>query len=292
MQEEVQRKGYGSDFHGAEATSIYSGINVTTLTQIKNIDVEGSFGTKIDTLARHLLWIRDNDPGAKSIVFSQFKDFLDILATAFTKFKIEFTSIDRKNGVEKFKKDSSVRFPSLLLWKHFTEVLLQIECFFLHAKAHSSGLNLVNATHVFLCEPLINTAIELQAIARVHRIGQHHETTVWMYLVEETVEKAIYDISVDRRLSHITRTSTEGVQLVGSELIESSIEVANSLELQNTPLSELLTKGPSGGEMVRKDDLWNCLFKQKAVSRMQVSENAEREVNRYLGAEAADTRRS
>ena len=44
-------------------------------------------------------------------------------------------------------------------------VVSQKECFFLHAKAHSSGLNLVNATHVFLCEPLINTAIELQCVS-------------------------------------------------------------------------------------------------------------------------------
>ena len=71
------------------------------------------------------------------------------------------------------------------------------------AKANSSGLNLVNATHVFLCEPLINTALELQAIAKVHRIGQHLPTTVWMYLVEDTVEKSIYEISVSRRISHM-----------------------------------------------------------------------------------------
>lgn len=94
-----------------EATSIYSGINKVTLNQIQNIDVEGSFGTKVDTLARHLLWIRDNDPGAKSIVFSQFKDFLDVLTRAFTRFKIGFTSIDKKDGVEKFKKDPSVGIP-------------------------------------------------------------------------------------------------------------------------------------------------------------------------------------
>ena len=99
--------------------SIYSGINDVTLNQIKNIDVEGSYGTKIDTIARHILWIRENDPGAKSIVFSQFKDFLDILARAFGRFKIGFTSIDKRGGIEKFKNDPGVRrllYPSLLMY--------------------------------------------------------------------------------------------------------------------------------------------------------------------------------
>ena len=90
------------------SSSIYSGIQDVTLAQIKNIDVDGSFGTKIDTLARHMLWIRANDPGAKSIVFSQFRDFLDVLAKAFTQFKIAFTGIDRKDGIQKFKEDASV----------------------------------------------------------------------------------------------------------------------------------------------------------------------------------------
>lgn len=90
-------------------TTIYSDIRDATFNQIKNIDVNGSFGTKIDTLARHMLWIRANDPGAKSIVFSQYKDFLDVLAKAFTRFKIGFTGIDRKDGIESFKADPSVR---------------------------------------------------------------------------------------------------------------------------------------------------------------------------------------
>lgn len=109
MQEEAQSEASRSGPESA-ASSIYSGINSLTLNQIKNIDVEGSFGTKIDTLARHILWIRENDPGAKSIVFSQFKDFLDVLARAFTKFKIGFVSIDNKNGAERFKNDAGVSF--------------------------------------------------------------------------------------------------------------------------------------------------------------------------------------
>ena len=258
---------------GDRVKSIYSGIKTETLNQIKSIDVKGSFGTKIDTIARHLLWIRENDPGAKSIVFSQFKDFLDLLGKAFAKFKISWTSIDSKGGIEKFKNDPG------------------IECFFLHAKAHSSGLNLVNAGHVFLCEPLINTSLELQAIARVHRIGQQHETFVWMYLVENTVEKAIYDISVERRMAHMSKSAGGGSETKEVDVSENSIDLANSLELQDAPFSKLLTKGSGGGEVVEKGDLWNCLFKSKPKMHAPLADEVEMEVSRSLGADAAEARR-
>ena len=109
MQEEGQAQEKGSSMpNGGGESAIYSGIHNNTLHQIKNIDLEGSFGTKIDTIARHILWIREHDPGAKSIVFSQYRDFLHVLARAFTQFRIDFTGIDRKDGIQKFTKDPSV----------------------------------------------------------------------------------------------------------------------------------------------------------------------------------------
>ncbi|KAL1955051.1 hypothetical protein VTO42DRAFT_342 [Malbranchea cinnamomea] len=270
---------------------IYSDISAGVLQEIKDIVLNSSFGTKIDTLARHILWLRQHDPGAKSIVFSQYKSFLSILERVFEEFNIEFTSVDRPGGIEKFKRNAS------------------IECFLLHAKAHSSGLNLVNATHVFLCEPLINTAIELQAIARVHRIGQHRETTVWMYLVSDTVEESIYNLSVSRRLAHIAQKRKEEEQqkqqqrqLLAREdgtatpiidLTDNVIESANTEELQEATLGNLMAGPATEGERVSDDDLWQCLFgeaKPRASGRRVASEAVQNEVGRLLRADAAEAR--
>lgn len=88
--------------------SIYADISSSTLKEIKNIDLDSSYGTKIDTLARHILWLREHDPGAKSVVFSQYKNFLEILANALSRFKIGFSSVDAKDGIQNFKSDPAV----------------------------------------------------------------------------------------------------------------------------------------------------------------------------------------
>lgn len=101
--------------------SIYSDISSGVLREIKNIDLDRSFGTKIDTLARHIMWLREHDPGAKSIVFSQYKNFLGVLATAFTRFKIGFSSVDEKGGIERFKSD-----PAVCKYKVFSPLLFRL----------------------------------------------------------------------------------------------------------------------------------------------------------------------
>lgn len=263
-------------------SAIYSEISKNKLAEIKNIDLQGpSFTTKVDTLARHLIWLRGSDPGAKSIIYSQFKDFLDVLARAFQRFRIGYSSIDKPDGIEKFKKDPSV------------------ECFLLHARAHSSGLNLVNASHVFLCEPLLNTALELQAIARVDRIGQQQETNVWLYLVDGTVEESIYQLSVKRRMEHIGQRvlgrKGKAKESVPAEVLDTNLEEANSMELEQASLTGLLDKGGKAGEMVENTDLWGCLFgvvSHKTSQRTMESSDSilDTEVGRYLRAEAVQER--
>ena len=97
----------------------------------------------------------------------------------------------------------------------------------------------------------------------MHRIGQHLPTTVWMYIVEDTVEKSIYDISVTRRLELMGRQE-DRMERSEEASLENQIDAANTKELEQTALGNVLAKGSSGGEVVGKADLWDCLFRHRA----------------------------
>ncbi|KAI1330062.1 SNF2 family N-terminal domain-containing protein [Xylariaceae sp. FL0255] len=273
---------------GSRKFGIYSSFDEAKLRNIQNIDLQGrpSYSTKIDTLIRHLLWLREEDPGAKSIIFSQFQSFLDILPGAMAAHRIGYASFtpgaNRKaREIQRFKEDPGV------------------ECLIMSAKAHASGLNLVNASHVFLCEPLLNTALELQAIARVDRIGQETETTVWLYIIENTIEESIYDLSVRRRMEHMETLEKGKAKETESEVSAMALEAANSHELEQAALDRLMSKHEEG-EAVDDQDLWGCLFgdssmRSKSGVADQIEDMAERYPNsaltRALAAHAAEERK-
>ena len=114
-----------------------------------------------------------------------------------------------------------------------------------------------------------------------------------MYLVENSVEKSIYEISVNRRMAHIAPTRAEEIgKSTEAEFLEKQIEAANTTELQKASLSQLFAKGSGGGEMVDKGLLWECLFWQRPQPSSRISTEAESEVSRHLRATAAEERRT
>lgn len=54
----------------------YNTIGPSLVAEIDTMEVRGSYGTKIDTLVRHLLYLQLTEAGAKSIVFSAWEDSL------------------------------------------------------------------------------------------------------------------------------------------------------------------------------------------------------------------------
>ncbi|XP_066452042.1 E3 ubiquitin-protein ligase SHPRH isoform X2 [Eleutherodactylus coqui] len=124
----------------------------------KDIPVKGSHSTKVEAVVRTLMKIQSLDPSAKSLVFSTWQDVLDIIAKALQDNSMVFSQI---NGIQKFQENLSA-------FKYDPKINILL----LPLHTGSNGLNIIEATHVLLVEPILNPAHELQAIGRVHRIGQ------------------------------------------------------------------------------------------------------------------------
>lgn len=140
-----------------------------------------------------------------------------------------------------------------------------ISCFLLHAKSQSAGLSLVQATHVFLLEPMIHKGLEDQAIGRIHRIGRNESGTemanffiiitisgqtkptfVWRYIIQGTVEEYLVkdcetEEATDRQVK--IKKRDEGETVAQSQLLNffepMIVEKNNHLRMINREFEEL-----------------------------------------------------
>ncbi|KPM37325.1 hypothetical protein AK830_g9236 [Neonectria ditissima] len=124
--------------------------------------------TQIRSLASHV----------KSIVFSTWRTTLDVLEVGLNEASIttlrfdgKVPQKDRKNVIDRFRKDPSVRV-----------LLLTLSC-------GAVGLTLTAASYAFLMEPHWNPTIEDQALARIHRLGQKREVTTVRFYVRDSFEQ-------------------------------------------------------------------------------------------------------
>ncbi|XVF81925.1 hypothetical protein PTKIN_Ptkin16aG0001600 [Pterospermum kingtungense] len=169
-----------------------------------SLTVQGSYGTKIEAVTRRILGIKSADPKAKVLVFSSWNDVLDVLEHAFT--ANDITYIRMKGGrkshvaISEFRGQKTGGKGTEKMHMHKTEPKF-VQVLLLLIQHGANGLNLLEAQHVILVEPLLNPAVEAQAISRVHRIGQEKSTLVHRFIVENTVEKSIYKLNRSRNSS-------------------------------------------------------------------------------------------
>uniref|UniRef100_A0A1B6EFY9 RING-type domain-containing protein n=1 Tax=Clastoptera arizonana TaxID=38151 RepID=A0A1B6EFY9_9HEMI len=136
-------------------------------------NLKGSYSTKIEAVMIEILKLREADPLVKVLIFSSWDKVLDVLGESFIKNDISFRKMSGrklKASLEDFKT------------KRVTALLMSL-------RIGAKGLNLVEATHVFLVEPILDPSEELQAIGRVHRIGQTKNTFVHRFITKNTVEE-------------------------------------------------------------------------------------------------------
>lgn len=175
-----------------------------SLRRIHPLSPSAHTSAKIHALINHLNRVPAN---TKSVVFSQFTSFLDLIGAQLTKAGISYVRLDGTmpqkaraevlaefNRTETFHQEeidedegpdtprvrissknsrSSPKSPAVLL---------------ISLRAGGVGLNLTAASNVFMMDPWWSFAIEAQAIDRVHRMGQLRDVSVTRFIVKDSIE--------------------------------------------------------------------------------------------------------
>jgi DNA repair protein RAD5 len=194
-----------------EGNNIYSSSQPPpriSLRRINPVSPSAHTSAKIHALLAHLARV---PAGTKSVVFSQFTSFLDLIGPQLMKAGIPFVRLDgtmaqkaraevlaQFTKIETFTQEEldqaeSTSVPSALTPTPKTPkqssppssptVLL------ISLKAGGVGLNLTVASNVFMMDPWWSFAIEAQAIDRVHRMGQLRDVNVVRFIVKDSIEE-------------------------------------------------------------------------------------------------------
>ncbi|KAF7185206.1 Helicase-like transcription factor [Pseudocercospora fuligena] len=150
-----------------------------------DIDLTQS-SSKVDALVKILA--ANQTSGNKTIVFSQWTSFLDIVKTRLDQEGYKCCRLDGTMNVQ--QRDKGIR---ALGDDAETGIMLA------SLGASAVGLNLTAANIVVLCDTWWAPAIEDQAVDRVHRLGQKKEVKVFRLVMNNTIEQHTLDIQKEKR---------------------------------------------------------------------------------------------
>ena len=144
----------------------------------------------------------------KTLVFTQFIGESRYIEDMFQRegidsFRLDGETMDRDHTIQAFKKS-----------KPGSVFVIQIKC-------GGVGLNLQEASRVYITHPSWNPATELRAIARSYRTGQTRKVVVkkLIYVFETSIEQAIVDLQIRKAAvcAKVLDDPTLAVQIPGIE---------------------------------------------------------------------------
>lgn len=160
----------------------------------KQLGRYGGPHTKVKALIEELLkskaWsdAHPQEPPIKSVVFSGWTSYLDLISIAFEDNALKYTRLDgtmtrrkRTAALDAFRDDPTVQI-----------MLISIN-------AGGLGLNLTTGSKAYVMEPQYNPAAEAQAVDRVHRLGQKREVTITRFVMNDSFEERMLELQAKKK---------------------------------------------------------------------------------------------
>ncbi|KAJ5160085.1 DNA repair protein rad5 [Penicillium canariense] len=174
-----------------------------SLRRINPLSPSAHTSAKIHALINHLSRI---PPNTKSVVFSQFTSFLDLIGPQLSRVGISHLRLDGSMP----QKARAAVLSEFTKTEEYTDEIIDTEdetpfrgrpsaakrsqseapptVLLISLRAGGVGLNLTCASNVFVMDPWWSFAVEAQAIDRVHRMGQLRDVSVTRFVVKDSIE--------------------------------------------------------------------------------------------------------
>lgn len=209
----------------------------------------------------------------KVLVFSQFTTVLDYISLCLEEDGISCSQLDGRVNID-------VREEEIKNFSSEGEDSSQV--FLLSTRAGGLGLNLVLADTVILFDNDWNPQMDLQAIGRVHRIGQTKPVKIFRFVVRDTIEELLIFRSFNKRLLEKMVIQLGNFQLgrVAQKLADHRIDLDNMSRMQN-----LLTVGRKlnlhgSGDYVTRHDFNKIVLQPHEIYEPLTSEEMDELMDR------------
>lgn len=127
--------------------------------------------------------------GHRVLIFSQFNKMLDLVQDWLDYNDIGMCRLDGSTSQEERE----------VMIKEFNPAKSKKKVFLLSTRAGGLGINLVGADTVIILDNDWNPQMDLQAIDRVHRIGQTKPVKVFRFVMKHSIEEMLISKSADKR---------------------------------------------------------------------------------------------
>lgn len=156
-----------------------SGNDVNPATLTKNLPL--SIATsKITYMVNHLKQQLAAAADSKALIFTSFTHGVEVVAKALQENNIAFVKLiggtqesARRKALEKFNYDEVTKV------------------FLMSIRSGGVGINITRANLVYILEPNMNSALEKQAIGRVHRMGQKRKVKIYHMIMKGSIEERV-----------------------------------------------------------------------------------------------------
>ncbi|WVO13666.1 hypothetical protein L204_101287 [Cryptococcus depauperatus] len=165
--------------------------------------------SKLEALVEELEKLRTKDCTVKSLVFSQFVSFLDLIA--FRLQRAGFNICRLEGSMTPQQRDATIQ--------HFMKNT-GVTVFLISLKAGGVALNLTEASMVFMMDSWWNPSVEYQAMDRIHRLGQKRPVKVVKIVIEDSIEDQIVQLQAKKLAMTEAALSNDAESALGKLTVE------------------------------------------------------------------------